>query len=194
MQTRLKFPIKVGDIVTEQTRYWAKRQRISQLLLFTETGEGSCSLACTYCFLAKSGTRKVMARETLFRAIDFLREVAVSEPSLHFFGTEPLKQFHLIVAAREYAPDMPISLTTNGHLLNDERIRWLNENDVRIYVYSLDGGPEHNAARLDRKGNPSWPVVSENLKKLLATPQREWLTVRGTWYPSDYDLVSRLRP
>lgn len=179
--------------MNEQTRYWAKRQRINQILLFTETGEGSCSLACTYCFLAKSGTRKVMARETLFRAIDFLREVAVSEPSLHFFGTEPLKQFHLIVAAREYAPDMPISLTTNGHLLNDERIRWLNENDVRIYVYSLDGGPEHNAARLDRKGNPSWPVVSENLKKLLATPQREWLTVRGTWYPSDYDLVSRFK-
>src|SRR5690606_22384845 len=71
------------------------------------------------CFLAKQGEREVMIRETLFRAIDFLREIAVAPPSLHFLGTEPLKQWDLIVAAREYAPDMPISLTTNGHLLND---------------------------------------------------------------------------
>ena len=179
--------------MNETTRYWAKRQRISQLLLFTETGQGSCSMACSYCFLAKRGENKVMARETLFRAIDFLREIAVRSPSLHFFGTEPLKQWDLIVAAREYAPDMPISMTTNGHLLSDKRIRWLNENDVKIYVFSLDGGPEHNAARVDRKGNPTWPIVARNLRKLLDTQQSQWLTVRGTWYPTDYDLVSRFR-
>lgn len=150
-------------------------------------------MGCQYCFLAKRGERKVMARETLFRAIDFLREIAVREPSIHFFGTEPTKNWDLIVEAREYAPDMPISMTTNGHLLNDRRIAWLNENDVRIYVFSLDGGPEHNAARVDRKGNPTWPVVARNLQKLLATEQRQWLTVRGTWFPSDYDLVSRFK-
>ena len=180
-------------MVNDATRQWAQRQRIHQLLLFTETGEGSCSLACTYCFLAKAGERKVMARETLFRAIDFLREIAVRPPSLHFFGTEPLKQWDLIVAAREYAPDMPISLTTNGHLLNDRRIQWLCDNDVRIYVFSLDGGPEHNVARIDRKGNPTWHIVARNLQKLLETKQRKWLTVRGTWYPTDYDLVARFK-
>lgn len=179
--------------MNEETRQWARRQRISKLLLFTETGEGSCSLACSYCFLAKSGIRKVMARETLFRAIDFLRDIAVSKPKLHFFGTEPLKQWGLIVAAKEYAPDIPISLTTNGHLLTDSRIQWLNDNDVKIYVYSLDGGPEHNKERVDRKGNPSWHIVSRNLQKLLDTPQRIWLTVRGTWFPTDYDLVARFK-
>lgn len=179
--------------MNEQTKYWARRQRIHQLLLFTETGEGSCSMACTYCFLAKKGERKTMARETLTRAIDFLREIAVRPPSLHFFGTEPTKNWDLIVAAREYAPDMPISMTTNGHLLSRRRIEWLNENDVKIYVFSLDGGEEHNAARVDRRGRPTWPVVTRNLKMLLETEQRQWLTVRGTWWPSDYDLVSRFK-
>lgn len=179
--------------ISEETKRWARRQRIHQLLLFTETGSGSCSMACSYCFLAKRGENKVMARETLFRAIDFLREIAVGPPSLHFFGTEPLKRFDLIVAAREYAPNMPISLTTNGHLLSDKRIRWLNDNDVKIYVFSLDGGPEHNAARVDRKGNPTWPIVTRNLRKLLETEQAQWLTVRATWWPSDYDLVSRFK-
>src|SRR5690606_29375959 len=179
--------------MNEQTYYWARRQRISKLLLFTMTGEGSCSLQCSYCFLAKRGDRKVIAKETLFRAIDFLREIAVDKPSIHFFGTEPLLRFDLIVAAREYAHEMPIGITTNGHLLNDERIKWLNDHDVRIYIYSLDGGPEHNIGRVDRKGNPSWPIVARNLQKLLATKQREWLTVRGTWWPVDYDLVGRFK-
>lgn len=180
-------------MVNEETRRWARRQHIHQLLLFTETGAGSCSMACSYCFLAKSGTNTVMERSTLHRAIDFLREVAVRPPSLHFFGTEPTKNWDLIVAAREYAPDMPISMTTNGHLLSRRRIEWLNENDVKIYVFSLDGGEEHNAARIDRKGNATWPVVTRNLKMLLETEQAQWLTVRGTWWPSDYDLVSRFR-
>lgn len=179
--------------ITDETRYWAKRQRIHQLLLFTETGAGSCSMACSYCFLAKAGENQKMTRETLYRAIDFLREVAVRPPSLHFFGTEPTKNWDLIVAAREYAPDMPISMTTNGHLLSDRRIQWLNENDVKIYVFSLDGDVRHNAARVDKKGNPTWPIVTRNLKKLLATEQAQWLTVRGTWWPSDYDLVSRFK-
>ena len=63
-------------VVSEETKRWARRQRIHQLLLFTETGAGSCPMACTYCFLAKSGENKKMARSTLHRAIDFLREIA----------------------------------------------------------------------------------------------------------------------
>lgn len=174
------------------TKVWAKHQGIKQLLIFTETGEGSCNLGCSYCFLAKRGEHKVMARETLFRAIDFLREIAVEPPSLHFFGTEPLKRFDLIRAAREYAPDMPISLTTNGTLLTRERMEWMTENDVRIYVFSIDGGEQHNALRVDRHGRPAWPLIERGLRIALEY-QSQWLTARGSWYPSDYDLVSRFK-
>ena len=36
-------------------------------------------------------------------------------------------------------------------------------------------------------------MVTRNLKRLLDTEQAQWLTVRGTWWPSDYDLVSRFK-
>ena len=174
------------------TKAWAKQQRINSLLLFVETGAGSCNLSCTYCFLAKRGVRKTMTVETLRAAVDFLREIAVGDPSIHFFGTEPLKRFDLIKEARQYAPEMPISLTTNGTLLTRSKLEWMAENDVKIYVYSIDGGEEHNALRVYRNGRPAWERIKRGLQLALEY-QAQWLTARGTWYPSDYDLVARFK-
>lgn len=145
------------------------------------------------CFLAKKGKNQVMPVQVLHDAIDWLREVAVSSPSIHFFGTEPTKQWDLLVEARRYAPDMPISITTNGYLLNQERIQWLAENNINVPVYSIDGGPEHNVHRVTRSGKPSWNRVAENFKLLMQTRIAEHITARGTWTPDDYDLVSRFK-
>ncbi len=170
----------------------ATKQGLSRLLLFTETGEGACNMACQYCFLGKEGTNQKMDVETLRKAIDFLNLYAVGDPSLHFFGTEPLKNWDLIVAARDYT-NMMISLTTNGVALTKERIDWMDNNNVKVYILSLDGGEEHNANRVLRNGDPSWAVVSKNARLLLESPkQRQWITARGTWSGHDYDLVGRL--
>lgn len=182
-----------GEARPTTTSRWAEKQQLQSLLIFVETGAGSCPLSCSYCFLPKTGKHRIMTVDVLHRAIDFLRENLVKEPgSLHFFGTEPLTRWHLIVEARRYAPEMNIAITTNGVLLNDRRIEWLAENDVRIYVYSIDGGPEHNRAREFRNGKESWPIVARNFRKLLLT-QGQWITARATWTPDDYDLVGRFR-
>jgi uncharacterized protein len=177
----------------DRTKEIAKEQGLNRLLLFTETGEGSCNMACKYCFLGKSGTNKKMSVEILHKAIDFLNLYAVGEPSLHFFGTEPLKNWDLILATREYT-NMMISLTTNGVALTKERIDWMDNNNVRVYILSLDGGEEHNVNRILRNGDPAWAVVSRNAQMLLESPkQRSWVTARGTWSGHDYDLVGRFR-
>lgn len=181
----------------EQTRFWASRQRFRELLLFTGTGAGACNLGCRYCFLSHRGPRTVIPAQVLRDAIDFLREYATGSMRLHFFGYEPTTNWDLIVAAREYAPDISISMTTNGYLLDDKRIDWLNANDVRIYVFSIDGGPEHNRYRVDWAGRPTWGRVAENLRKLCQTKQVTWLTARASWHcgsnGEDYDLVGRFR-
>ena len=175
----------------DKTKQIAKRQGLTRLLLFTETGAGACNMACNYCFLGKEGTNKKMDVETLHKAIDFLNLYAVGEPSLHFFGTEPLKNWDLIVAAREYT-NMMISLTTNGVALTKERIDWMDNNNVKVYILSMDGGEEHNKNRILRSGDLSWAVVSRNAQLLLQSPkQRGWVTARGTWSGYDYDLVGR---
>lgn len=179
--------------VDQATLETARRYKIRRLIFFTERGEGSCPLQCSYCFLAKKGENRVMPVQVLRDAIDWLREVAVFSPSIHFFGTEPTKQWDLIVEARRYAPDMPISITTNGYLLDAERIAWLAENNVSVPIYSIDGGPEHNVHRVTRSGKPSWERVAENFKLLMKTKLADHVTARGTWTPDDYDLVSRFR-
>ena len=172
----------------------AKKQKIREFTVYVETGRGSCPFACEYCFVAKAGEHRVMSRETLEDAIAFLRSVCEKPKALRFFGTEPLTQFELIQYAKEYAPDMEISITTNGWLLNDTRIQWMEDNDVRIYVYSIDGGPQHHKARRTTDGMATWERVADNFQKLLPS-QGKWITARGTWAPNngDYDLVGRFR-
>ena len=172
-----------------RTQELAQALGLHRLLLFTGDGVGSCSMQCDYCFLAKAGLHRVMSRDTLRDAMEFLERLT-DRPGLHFFGTEPTMQWHLIEEARRLRPDWPISLTTNGLLLTPERIDWMAANDVRVYVYSIDGGPEHHKHRVDLQGRPTWDRVSEHLRYLLQT-QGDWVTARVTWTPEDYDLVGR---
>jgi len=74
-----------------------------------------CNLRCKYCFGKK--------------AIDFL----ISED---FFGGEPMMNFDVVKGIIEYArqkekehnKNFRFTLTTNGLLLNDENIKYINEN------------------------------------------------------------------
>lgn len=162
---------------------------VRKLLLFTGDGVGSCSMDCDYCFLAKRGALKVMTKETLLDAIEFLERLT-SDASLHFFGAEPTMQWTLVQEARLLRPNMNISLTTNGYLLTPDRIDWMADNDVRVYVYSIDGGKEHNKHRKDANGNETWDKVASNLSYLTKT-QGDWVTARVTWTPDNYDLLGR---
>ena len=159
----------------------AKKQKIRELTIYVETGRGSCPFACTYCFVAKRGEHRVMTRQTLMDCVDFLRRVCEKPKALRFFGTEPLTQFGLIQHARAYAPDLEISITTNGWLLNDERIQWLADNDVRIYVYSIDGGPEHHKARRTQMVGKHGNVSRERLlREAGGLPRGRALTMEIT--------------
>lgn len=140
------------------------------------------------CFLHKTGQHRVMTPETLRDAIAFLENLT-DQPGLHCFGTEPTMQWGLIQEARRLC-DWPISLTTNGLLLTPERIDWMADNDVKVFVYSIDGGPEHNGHRVDAQGRPTWDTVSEHLRYLVQF-QGDWVTARATWTPDDYDLLGR---
>lgn len=147
-------------------------------------------MACDYCFLAKEGPLRVMSPEILRDAMRFL-EGLTDRPSLHFFGSEPTMQWDLIVEARKLR-DWPISLTTNGLLLTPERIDWMAEHDVKVYVYSIDGAPEHHIHRRDTRGRETWDTVAEHLRYLVQS-REDWVTARATWTPDDYDLIGRFK-
>ena len=180
-------------LIDDQVRYWARKKKLCKLTLYTETGEGSCPLNCTYCYLDKGSKNQVMPEQTLHDAIDWLKLVSPAPKGIHFFGTEPLKNFELIKSASLYSPELHIGVTINGYLLSSDMIQWMSQNKVYVYVYSIDGSKEHNIQRITRNGKPSWDKVADNFSRLAQSEAGRSVTARGTWYPTDYDLVSRFR-
>ena len=113
-----------------------------------------CNLRCKYCF-GDGGSygqeRAVMTPEVGKRAIDFLIESCGLRKhcEVDFFGGEPLMNMKTVKAVTEYARQreketgkkFKLTMTTNGMLLNDESIKWLNDNDFSL-VLSLDSQQE----------------------------------------------------
>ena len=168
-----------------------------------------CNLRCKYCF-GDGGSygqeRAVMTPEVGKRAIDFLIESC--GPRKHcevdFFGGEPLMNMKTVKAVTEYARQreketgkkFKLTMTTNGMLLNDENIKWLNDNDFSL-VLSLDGRKEVNdAMRPDAGGHGTYDRIVKNLKKCIASRKGgDWdyrgvyTYLRGTYTHNNMDFT-----
>lgn len=153
-----------------------------------------CNLRCKYCFGDGGGygmERAVMREEVGRRAVDFLIEG--SGPRRHceidFFGGEPLLNMKTVKAVTAYArareretgKKFKLTLTTNGMLLNDANIAWLNENDFSL-VLSLDGRKETNdAARPDVGGHGTYDRVVRNFHRCVASRKGGNFDYRGVY-------------
>lgn len=168
-----------------------------------------CNLRCKYCF-GDGGSygqeRAVMTPEVGKRAIDFLIESC--GPRKHcevdFFGGEPLMNMKTVKAVTEYARQreketgkkFKLTMTTNGMLLNDENIKWLNDNDFSL-VLSLDGRKEVNdAMRPDAGGHGTYDCIVKNFKKCIASRKGgDWdyrgvyTYLRGTYTHNNMDFT-----
>ena len=118
-----------------------------------------CNMACEYCFAGKGdfgikdSGKKLMDEKTGMNAIEFLMRNSKSRRNLEvdFFGGEPMLNFETLKnivgntrkLEKEYNKNVRFTLTTNGTLLNDEKINFINENISNI-VLSLDGQKETN--------------------------------------------------
>lgn len=160
-----------------------------------------CNLRCKYCFASTGdfGTgRKLMPLETGKAAIDFLLEKSVGRENLDvdFFGGEPLMNFEVvkeIVAyarskEKEYGKHFDFTITTNGMLLNDENIDFINQ-EMHNVVLSLDGRKEVNDRMRTRvDGSGSYDKILPNFKKLVEKRGDKEYYVRGTYTKNNLDF------
>ena len=115
-----------------------------------------CNMACEYCFADKGNfglEKKLMSEETGMNAIEFLMRKSKGRRNLEvdFFGGEPLLNFetvkNIVYKTRElekiYNKNVRFTLTTNGTLLDEKKIDFINNNISNI-VLSLDGLKETN--------------------------------------------------
>lgn len=99
-----------------------------------------CNLACKYCFAEEGeyhGRRALMSFEVGKKALDFLIENSGNRRNLEvdFFGGEPLMNWEVVKQLVEYGrskekehnKNFRFTLTTNGVLLNDEIMEFLNK-------------------------------------------------------------------
>ena len=136
-----------------------------------------CNLACRYCFAEEGeyhGRRALMSFEVGKKALDFLVANSGARRNLEvdFFGGEPLMNLSTVKAVTEYVrqreqetgKEFKLTLTTNGMLLSDKNIAWLNDNHISV-VLSADGRREvHDAMRPDAGGHGTYDVVMRNFK------------------------------
>ena len=162
----------------------------------------ACNLACAYCFVRNYYPEQggMMTMETARRAIDM---IPPGRPlSVGFFGGEPFLNWKLIQEVTAYVTDLAtrrgvakrLHATTNAILLDDERIRFLDENGFSLIV-SLDGSEEiHNRLRpaRDEKLNSQQATLA-NLRKFKETKNlKRRTTLRSTYTGLGADLVERL--
>ena len=141
----------------------------SAFLTLTE----SCPLKCEYCFVKQNPqhmTLDIAKRSAVFLIENALRQKDI--PSINFFGGEPMVKWdEIIVPITKYIREdlnvpFKLSMTTNGVLLNRERLEFMKRNDFGL-LFSIDGDRDTTAInRPLHNGKNSFDIL-ENIIPLV---------------------------
>lgn len=162
-----------------------------------------CNLRCQYCFASTGdfGTgRKIMPFEVAKKAIDFVisRSDKRRNIEVDFFGGEPLMAWDTVKQTIDYARSIEeehgkkfrFTITTNGLLLDDEKIDYINANMDNV-VLSLDGRPSVNdEMRKTVSGAGSYDIIVPKFQKLVEKrdPKLDYYA-RGTFTGKNLDFA-----
>ena len=166
----------------------------------------TCNLSCEYCF-AKGGKYQgpdaIMTEETAKDAIDFLIANSGKHYNLDvdFFGGEPLLNWDVVKNTVSYARSLEqkhnkhfnFTLTTNGMLLDDDKISYLNEN-MKNVVLSLDGRKEkHDEFRKTLADKGSFDTVVPKFQNFVSKRGDKEYYMRGTYTANNLDFTNDIK-
>ena len=115
-----------------------------------------------------------------------------------FFGGEPLMNWHVVqqtvtyVRQQEKKHDKKIkmSLTTNGMLLDKEKVKYLTDNHISL-ILSLDGRKEmHDSMRPGVNNEGTYDRIMKNLQYCIKHRNGEEYYVRGTFTRQNLDFTT----
>ncbi|MGI6361857.1 MAG: thioether cross-link-forming SCIFF peptide maturase [Bacillota bacterium] len=163
-----------------------------------------CNLRCRYCF-ADEGEYKTTNRDLMpfsvgKKALDYLIKNSGSRQNLEvdFFGGEPLLNFavikDLVAYARKqekiYHKNFRFTLTTNGLLLDDE-VMYFVQKEMSNIVLSLDGRKMvHDRFRVSKNGQGSYDLVLPKFLKMAEMLQQKNYYIRGTYTKYNTDFTT----
>ncbi|MDF9409816.1 thioether cross-link-forming SCIFF peptide maturase [Pelotomaculum isophthalicicum JI] len=160
-----------------------------------------CNLMCEYCFASKGSykvAKKLMPLEIAFNAVDFLVSNSGKRKNVEidFFGGEPMLNFTVVKKTVEYGREVGkladkninFTITTNGTLLDDDKINYINANMDNV-VISLDGRKEvHDAIRYDAAGKGTYDRILADALNLVRSRNNKSYFIRGTFTSKNTDF------
>ncbi len=161
-----------------------------------------CNLRCKYCFAGtgeyNGRNRCMLSAETGKAALDWLVRMSGKRINLEvdFFGGEPLMNFKVVKEIVAYGRELEkqhnkhfkFTTTTNGLLLSDEIIDFLNK-EMDNVVLSIDGRPEvHDNMRPTPNGSGSYAHIVPNALKLANSRGQQRYYIRGTFTAHNLDF------
>jgi len=180
---RLPLEISQFDVNADELRYMILKNGLYELLLEVTN---NCNFRCKYCVFGghykdfRVHGHEFMTKETALKAIDlyfdYLEEGALlnprREPTIAFYGGEPLLNFRLIEECVNYVKEHSgeftpkYTITTNGSLINRKIAEFLVKNDFDISI-SLDGPKtEHDRNRVLPNGRGTFDLVMRGISNL----------------------------
>lgn len=189
------------DLFSGQAHLFKERQSVVKALCLHVAH--ACNMTCGYCFAGEGeyhGEKAIMSYEVGKRALDWLIENSGTRQNLEvdFFGGEPLLNFEVVKQLVAYGRSREaecgkkfrFTLTTNGILLDDQVIEFVNK-EMSNVVISLDGRKEVNdrmRKTLDKKG--SYESILPAFKKLAESRGQKDYYMRGTYTHYNTDFAS----
>jgi len=137
---------------------------------FTFNVTEKCNFNCSYCY-QKKGTREIEL-PVLEKAIQFFSPFFANTCYINFYGGEPLLAFDKIEFAvnlilkenREKKKQIIFSITSNGSLIDEEILRFLDEYKFYLMI-SFDGVTQEIS-----RDKPSSQHMVSILERLLSRP------------------------
>jgi len=132
-----------------------------------------CNLRCKYCYAGEKFNQS-MDIETAKKIVDFSFIITPKDQEINFsfFGGEPLLQLPLIkeviayIESKSYVNPLTYSITTNGTIINDEIIDFVNDKHIKLCI-SIDGSEHiHDKNRVDKNGHGSLQSIMQNMKRI----------------------------
>ncbi len=160
-----------------------------------------CNLKCNYCFASQGdfdGEKLLMKPEIGKKALKFLVENSGNRKNLEvdFFGGEPLMNFEVVKELvaygeeleKEYDKNFRFTITTNGVLLDREKMDYINEKMDNV-VLSLDGRREvHDAMRPTVSGKGSYDLIAPKFLEFTKLRGDKSYYIRGTFTSKNLDF------
>lgn len=187
------------DVYEDYIQAFEQRQTVVKALCLHIAHD--CNLACRYCFAGEGeyhGRRALMSLEVGKKALDFLVANSGSRVNLEvdFFGGEPLMNWQVVKDLVAYGRSLEqpfrkkfrFTLTTNGVLLDDEVMEFVNR-EMSNVVLSIDGRRQvHDRMRPFRGGQGSYDLVVPKFLKMAESRGQKNYYVRGTFTHENLDF------